>query len=62
MQERLASLTSVLSETLGNIRVVKAFGAEDFEQRRFDGEPRILPRLRAGASPGRLAGPWPSWR
>jgi ATP-binding cassette, subfamily B, bacterial MsbA len=40
MQERLASLTSVLSETLGNIRVVKAFGAEAFEQRRFEEENR----------------------
>jgi subfamily B ATP-binding cassette protein MsbA len=40
MQERLASLTSVLSETLGNIRVVKAFGAEAFEERRFNQENR----------------------
>ena len=35
MQERLASLTGVLAETIGNIRVVKAFGAEPFEERRF---------------------------
>jgi ATP-binding cassette, subfamily B, bacterial MsbA len=40
MQERLASLTGVLAETLGNIRVVKAFGAEGFEERRFDEENR----------------------
>jgi subfamily B ATP-binding cassette protein MsbA len=40
MQERLASLTGVLAETLGNIRVVKSFSAEEFEQRRFDVENR----------------------
>jgi subfamily B ATP-binding cassette protein MsbA len=58
MQERLASLTGVLSETLGNIRVVKAFGAEDFEQRRFDAENsayfRAYVRVRRLAA---LAGP-----
>jgi subfamily B ATP-binding cassette protein MsbA len=58
MQERLASLTGVLSETLGNIRVVKAFGAEPFEQRRFDEDNkeyfRAFVRVRRLAA---LAGP-----
>ena len=40
MQEQLATLTGVLSETLGNVRVVKAFGAEAFEERRFGVENR----------------------
>jgi len=58
MQERLASLTGVLAETLGNIRVVKAFGAEGFEERRFDEENqqyfRAFVRVRRLAA---LAGP-----
>ena len=36
-QERMADLNSILSETLGGIRVVKAFSMEEFEKRRFAG-------------------------
>ncbi len=35
MQERLADLQAVLHETLANIRVVKAFHTEEYENRRF---------------------------
>ena len=35
-QERMADLTSILQETIAGARVVKAFGMERFEQRRFD--------------------------
>jgi subfamily B ATP-binding cassette protein MsbA len=34
-QERMADLNAILSETLGGIRVVKAFSMEEFEKRRF---------------------------
>lgn len=34
-QQRLADLVSLLQETIGGVRVVKAFGAEDFERERF---------------------------
>ena len=58
MQERLASLTGVLSETIGNIRVVKAFGAERFEERRFaeDNEHYFRAYVRVRRL-GALAGP-----
>ncbi|MGD8396310.1 MAG: ABC transporter ATP-binding protein [Candidatus Eiseniibacteriota bacterium] len=36
-QERMADLTSILAETLGGIRVVKAFAMEPFEVTRFRG-------------------------
>jgi len=36
-QERMADLNAILSETLGGIRVVKAFSMEEFEKRRFAG-------------------------
>src|SRR2546426_7350354 len=36
-QERMADLNAILSETLGGIRVVKAFSMEEFEKRRFGG-------------------------
>jgi subfamily B ATP-binding cassette protein MsbA len=35
-QERMADLTSILQETIVGARVVKAFGMEGFEQRKFD--------------------------
>jgi subfamily B ATP-binding cassette protein MsbA len=35
-QERMADMTSVLQETISGVRVVKAFGMEDFEKRKFD--------------------------
>jgi ABC-type multidrug transport system fused ATPase/permease subunit len=36
-RETNAELTSRIQETLAGIRVIKAYGAEGFEQRRFDG-------------------------
>jgi subfamily B ATP-binding cassette protein MsbA len=38
VQERLASMTSVLHETMTGVKVVKAFGMEEFENRKFGGE------------------------
>jgi subfamily B ATP-binding cassette protein MsbA len=35
-QERMADLNAILQETLTGIRVVKAFGMEPFEQRKFE--------------------------
>lgn len=35
LQDRMADLTTTLSETFTGIKVVKAFGMEDFESRRF---------------------------
>jgi subfamily B ATP-binding cassette protein MsbA len=35
-QERMADMTSVLQETISGVRVVKAFGMEDFEKNKFD--------------------------
>jgi subfamily B ATP-binding cassette protein MsbA len=35
-QERMGDLTSILQETIAGARVVKAFGMEAFEQRKFD--------------------------
>jgi len=36
VQERMADLTSILQETIVGARVVKAFGMEGFESRKFD--------------------------
>jgi subfamily B ATP-binding cassette protein MsbA len=35
-QERMGEMTTVLQETLSGVRVVKAFGMEEFETRRFE--------------------------
>lgn len=35
-QERMADMTSVLQETISGVRVVKAFGMEEFERGKFD--------------------------
>ncbi len=35
-QERMADITGILQETFSGVRVVRAFSAEAFEQRRFD--------------------------
>ncbi len=35
VQERIADLTSVLHETISGVKVVKAFGMEDFENKKF---------------------------
>ncbi|HMK39668.1 MAG TPA: ABC transporter ATP-binding protein [Bacteroidota bacterium] len=37
-QERIADLTSVLHETISGVKVVKAFGMEEFENRKFSRE------------------------
>lgn len=37
-QERLADITSVIQETISGVKVVKAFGMEDFESRKFMGQ------------------------
>ncbi|MDI6808661.1 MAG: ABC transporter ATP-binding protein [Candidatus Eisenbacteria bacterium] len=57
-QERMADITSVLHETIGGIRIVKAFGMEDLETRKFEGRNRAyfrsfvrLRRVGALASP-----------
>lgn len=34
-QERLADITSIVQETVSGVKVVKAFGMEDFENRKF---------------------------
>ncbi|MGA9117630.1 MAG: ABC transporter ATP-binding protein [Bacteroidota bacterium] len=38
VQERMADMTSVLHETITGVKVVKAFGMEEFETRKFRGE------------------------
>ncbi len=38
VQERIADLTSVLHETISGVKVVKAFGMEEFENRKFGGQ------------------------
>ncbi len=38
IQERLADVTSVLHETISGVKVVKAFGMEEFENRKFQRE------------------------
>ncbi|MCX5753703.1 MAG: ABC transporter transmembrane domain-containing protein, partial [Candidatus Krumholzibacteria bacterium] len=35
-QERMADMTSVLQETISGVRVVKAFGMEEFEKKKFN--------------------------
>ncbi len=35
VQERMADITSTLEESIAGVRVVKAFGMEDYEKRRF---------------------------
>jgi ATP-binding cassette, subfamily B, bacterial MsbA len=57
-QERLADITSVLQETISGVKVVKAFGMEEFENRKFKGQTQKyfaslvkLSRMRDLASP-----------
>ncbi len=38
MQEKMADITSVLQETISNVKVVKAFAMEDFETKKFRSE------------------------
>lgn len=42
VQERMADVTSVLQETISGVKVVKAFGMEGFENRKFERENRNL--------------------
>jgi subfamily B ATP-binding cassette protein MsbA len=58
LQEKMADMMSVLDETFANVRVVKAFGMEEFEKRRFTSESlrfaslvRNILRRRAFAAP-----------
>jgi subfamily B ATP-binding cassette protein MsbA len=37
-QEKISDITSTLDETLGAIRIVKAFGMENYEKKKFDQE------------------------
>ncbi len=41
-QERMADLVSILHETIGGIRIVKAYGMEGYEQQRFARQNRIF--------------------
>ncbi len=57
-QERLADITAVLQETISGVKVVKAFGMEDFENRKFQEETKRyfsslirITRIRDLASP-----------
>ncbi|NLB60150.1 MAG: hypothetical protein GX806_03635, partial [Lentisphaerae bacterium] len=42
VQERLASLVSIMQETLVGIRIVKAFGMERYELQRFEAQCRLF--------------------
>ena len=49
-QERMADMTAILQESISGVRVVKAFGMEEFERSALrPGEPGVLRRLRAPA-------------
>uniref|UniRef100_A0A832D1Y6 ABC transporter ATP-binding protein n=1 Tax=Ignavibacterium album TaxID=591197 RepID=A0A832D1Y6_9BACT len=45
LQEKLADITSILQETISGVKIVKAFGMEDFENKRFMKETREFFRL-----------------
>lgn len=45
LQEKLADITSVLQETISGVKIVKAFGMEEFENKRFMKETREFFRL-----------------
>lgn len=45
MQAKMADMMSVLDETLANQRIVKAFGMEEFESKRFEEESSRFARL-----------------
>ncbi len=58
VQEKIADITSVLQETISGVKVVKAFGMEEFENRKFARETRDyfrqvlkIARIRNLASP-----------
>lgn len=45
LQSKLADITSVLQETISGVKVVKAFGMEDYENKRFMKETRSFFKL-----------------
>lgn len=45
LQKKIADITSVLQETISGVKIVKAFGMEQFENKRFTGETRNYFRL-----------------
>jgi subfamily B ATP-binding cassette protein MsbA len=45
LQSKLADITSVLQETISGVKVVKAFGMEDYENKRFMDETRSFFKL-----------------
>lgn len=45
LQEKLADITSILQETISGVKIVKAFGMEEFENKRFMKETREFFRL-----------------
>lgn len=45
LQAKLADITSVLQETISGVKVVKAFGMEEYENKRFTDETRSFFRL-----------------
>jgi subfamily B ATP-binding cassette protein MsbA len=45
LQSKFADITSVLQETISGIKIVKAFGMEDFENKRFMNETRSFFKL-----------------
>lgn len=47
-QARIADVTSILQETLSGVKIVKAFGMEEYENRRFTEQTRSFFRRRMG--------------
>ena len=58
LQEKMADITSILQETILGVKIVKAFGMENYENQRFKGETQKyfklvlkIARIRNSASP-----------
>lgn len=58
LQKKIADITSVLQETISGVKIVKAFGMEPFENKRFTGETKNyfklvlrIVRIRNASSP-----------
>lgn len=45
IQEKMADITSVLQETISGVKIVKAFGMEEYENKKFMGETKAFLRL-----------------
>lgn len=45
IQEKMADITSVIQETISGVKVVKAFGMEEFENKKFEKETRSFFKL-----------------